>query len=161
MTSTIFSLAREVKKKQGIHIPLRRFSDMCIPLRAPQYSISACCLIPSEKQSPTFSLRLLDKVKNEVFRNLTENKTIICSLLSRHFYYCNAHGAGCSLYPHAIPHAGYTKGYVYGAGDTRIPRLGIHISRGRGYTYTEDTLECKKGHQQRRFITFSSGRNEQ
>ena len=27
--------------------PLRGFSDMCIPLRAPQYSIFACCLIPS------------------------------------------------------------------------------------------------------------------
>ena len=34
------------RRKTGIHISLRRVSDMCILLRAPQYSTFACCLIP-------------------------------------------------------------------------------------------------------------------
>ena len=36
---------QQEKKKQGIHTSLRRFSDLCILLRAPQHSIFACCLI--------------------------------------------------------------------------------------------------------------------
>ena len=47
--------------------------------------------IPEGKREPSqfskFSLRLLDKVTSTVSKNLTENKTIICCLLSRHFYY--------------------------------------------------------------------------
>ena len=39
---------------------------------------------PNFQQFPTFSVRL-DKVKSTVFKGLTENKTTICSLLSRHF----------------------------------------------------------------------------
>ena len=42
--------------------------------------------LASYKQCPTFSLRPLDKVKSTVFKNVTENKTTICSHLSRHFY---------------------------------------------------------------------------
>ena len=83
------------------------------------------------KQCPTFSLRPLDKVKSTVFKNLTENKTTIFSLLSRHFYYCVADEAGsqhqCLLYPHP--------GYTYHI--TRDMCAGIHISRG--YTYHCDT----------------------
>ena len=76
------------------------------------------------KQCPTFSLRPLDKVKSTVFKNLTENKTTIFSLLSRHFYYCVADEAG----------------YLASVFIVSPPR--IHISLGicvRGYTYHGDT----------------------
>ena len=35
------------RKNKGDTYLFTGFSDMCIPLRAPQYSIFACCLIPS------------------------------------------------------------------------------------------------------------------
>ena len=63
-------------------------------------------------------------MKSTVFKNLTENKTTICSLLSRHFYYCVADGAG------------------YLASVFIVSPPGIHISLGicvRGYTYHGDT----------------------
>ena len=91
----------------GVHISLLEFSDRCIPLRALQYSTFVCCLIPvlnraregSEicespelprticfipggkrelSESPTLSIRLLDKVPSTVFKNLTENKIFLC-----------------------------------------------------------------------------------
>ena len=40
------------------------------------------CFIPGGKrelsQSPTLSIRLLDKVPSTVFKNLTENKIFLC-----------------------------------------------------------------------------------
>ena len=64
-------------------------------------------------QSPTFSIRLLDKVPSTVFNNLTDNKTFTCSFLSRHFYYhsCVADKAGDLSLPgiHKLPVI-----YVYG-----------------------------------------------
>ena len=58
--------------------------------------------IPGGKREPSqfakFSLRLLDKVTSTVSKKLTENKTIICCLLSRHFchfyYSCVADETG-------------------------------------------------------------------
>ena len=67
-----------------------------------------------------FSLRL-DKVKSTLFKSLTENKTTICSLLSRHFYYWAADRYLASVFIVSPP--------------------GIHISLGIcvwGYTYHGD-----------------------
>ena len=79
---------------EGIHISLRWFSDIGIPL--------AFSRTPGGKREPSqfakFSLRLLDKVTSTVSKKLTENKTIICCLLSRHFchfyYSCVADETG-------------------------------------------------------------------
>ena len=79
-----------------------RFVDICIP-PASLTIVHLCMLFDSflKKKSPTFSLRLLYKVTITMFKNLTKNKTINCSLLSRHFYHCIADEAGyLALYPH-------------------------------------------------------------
>ena len=79
---------------EGIHISLRWFSDIGIP---PAFSRT-----PGGKREPSqfakFYLRLLEKVTSTVSKKLTENKTIICCLLSRHFchfyYSCVADETG-------------------------------------------------------------------
>ena len=61
-------------------------------------------------------------MKSTVFKSITENKTTICSLLSRHFYYWAADGYLASVFIVSPP--------------------GIHISLGIcvwGYTYHCDT----------------------
>ena len=97
-------------------------------------------------------------MKSTVFKNVTENKTTICSHLSRHFNYCVADEAGYLTSVFIVSPSGIhislgtcvrgyvcgdthiTQGYVCGdthitqgyvCGDTHITRdmcAGIHIS---------------------------------
>ena len=111
---------------EEISFSKRGFRDMCIP-RITAYHLCHINIHGGKRElsrSPTFSLRLsLDEEPSTVFKNLTENKTIICSLLSRHFYYysCVADEAGylASVFIVSLP------------GDTHITSdmcTGIHIS---------------------------------
>ena len=91
------------KKKQGIHVSLRRVSDICIP----QYSIFACCLIPV--LTLVVLLVMLDEIDDISFSK------------KRYFLIVSRMSISVYCIPTRDTHI------------TRDMCMGIHISRGYTY----------------------------